>query len=184
MNGRTFLPGMDLTLTRKGSPITFQMFTTGTQTYIAIGTSTTVALADGDRNGDSTVELPAPLEFTRASNGDFVLNGTTLTSGRPVTLGSGASKTTLEITTMQRTPAVIIDGTLTRKLGHHEASSFGVPSASLPAVTTPAGPPKTTPSVPAKTSSTVTSNCTRFDGFRPRCALMLFAVTTMLVSAV
>lgn len=134
------------------------MVTTGTQTYIAVGTSTTIRLADADAKDETTSDRLAGLEFTRASDGNFVLHGTTLVPGRAITVGSGSSTTTLRITTVQNTPAVIVDGTLTRKLGHDEPSKIGVPSASLPAVTTPPSPPTIThtaadPTSPSKDSA-------------------------------
>ena len=179
MDGHTFGAGTRLTLNVQRGPVTFQMLTTGSQTYIAIGTSTTIAVTGVDQKDKSSIRSLAALEFTRAPDGDFVLDGTTLTSGRPVTVGSGTSKTTLQITTVQHTPAVIIDGTLTRKLGHDEASSFGVPSASLPAVTTPPLPPMATQSVPDQTSSTATSGGVRFQVVHKLHALPLLAVAML-----
>jgi hypothetical protein len=179
MDGYTFRLGTPLTLTDHNELGTYQMLTSGSQTYIAFGTSTTIAVTDLDRKDKSSAKSLAALEFTQAPNGNFVLNGTTLSSDRPVTVGSGASRTTLQITTLQHTPAIIIDGTLTRKLGHDEASGFGVASASLAAVTTPPLPSMTTHSVPYQTSSTATSEGARFEVVGKLYGLLLLTVATL-----
>lgn len=133
------------------------MLTTDTKTYIAVGTSTTILLADADPKDKTSTDRLAGLEFTRASDGNFVLHGTTLVPGQAITVGSGSLTTTLKITTVQHTPAVVVDGTLTRKLGHNEPSRVGVPSASLPAVTTPPSPPANTHATADQATSSATS---------------------------
>ena len=140
VDGQTFAPSIPITLTRKDGPVTYRMLTTGTRTYIAVGTSTTVPLGAPHSEGLSTGDVAA-LEFTRASNGDFVLHGTTLVSGLPITIGIGVSRTTLRITTIHHTPAVVVDGTLTERLVHDEKSSTSASSTALPRITS-APPPR------------------------------------------
>lgn len=156
INGLTFAPGIPLTMTRDGGPVTFEMLTTGTQTYIAVGMSTTIRLDGANQQNRVSTDHLSALAFTRASDGIFVLHGTTLVPGSPVTIGSGISKTTLEITTIHHTPAVVVDGTLTQRLGYDEPSRVGIASASPADVTTP---PLPSVSAPTQTSreSTVSS---------------------------
>ena len=140
VNGQTFAPSSPITLSKEGGPVTYRMFISDSMTYVAIGTSTTVALAEG-KPTHATSNVYTEFEFTRASNGDFVLHGTSLSPGEPITVGIGASKTTLRIITISSTPAIVIDGSHTRFLGHNTVNSMSKfsapPATAAPSATAP-----------------------------------------------
>ena len=130
VNGETFAPGSVITLGGERDPKTFSMLTSIGHTFIAIGTSTTIPF------GTKSSANP-PLDFTRASNGNFVLSGTTLKPGKPITIGSAGAETTLKVTLLNSTPAILLDGTATDLLGVATLSSDIAPSSAtgLPVIT-------------------------------------------------
>ena len=155
VNGETFAPGSVITLKEEGHVATFSMLTSVGRTFVAVDTSTTVPL------GAKSSTTP-PLALTRASNGNFVLSGTTLEPGKPVTIGQAGAETTLEVTSVNSTPAIVLDGTATDLLGVATLSSDIASSSatSLP-ITTRASTPGNTQSMPAggTGSSLTTSGC-------------------------
>lgn len=136
VDGQTLAPGLPITLHEEGSPETFRMLTSSSHTYVAIGTSTTIMLADNPATVASDESI-ATLHFLQALDGNFVLHGTTLVSGYPVTIGSGSAKTTLRLTTISSKPAVVLDETVTEQLGRVTPSSHitSSPDLSLPSIT-------------------------------------------------
>jgi hypothetical protein len=134
VNGQTFAPNSPITLPGKEGPVTYHMLTSNSRTYVAIGTSSPVLLA-GAKEKTTSTDDGLDLKFTRAPNGNFVLHGTTLVPGEPVTIGHGLSKTTLGVTTVNSTPAIVLGGSITELLGHytssnriHPMSKFSAPS--------------------------------------------------------
>lgn len=174
VDGQIFAPGQPLTLSKEAGPATYRMLVKGGDTYIAIGTSTTVPF------GTPTDDVAA-MKFTRASDGNFVLHGTTLVSGEPITIGSGDSQTTLRMTTVHSNPAVIIDGTLTERLGHNTSSSQVISSNHLPVITNgpdPMGTAGPSNSEGQKTSSSVSGASSTAPG---RMASLLIWVVILLL---
>lgn len=132
----------------------YHMYTQGSLTLLALGTTRTLNLFTMPASAASSGQISssdAGLAFTQASNGNFVLRGTTLLPGDPVTIGTGTERTTLAITSIQSVPAIVIDGTATQKLTHPPIPSTS--ATSLPPITEV--PPDTVvplPSIPASTS--------------------------------
>lgn len=122
----TMAPGSIVTATEEGDTVTYSMFTRGSTTLFAMGTTSTIAMAVESSAASSADG--ADLAFTQASDGNFVLDGTTLAPGRPITVGSGPDRTTLAITTFQSVPAIVIDGSLTERLTHPRVSSSSTPA--------------------------------------------------------
>ncbi len=160
VDGQTLAPSSPITLTGNAGPVTFRMLTSSSRTFVAIGSTTTIPLFEASSSA-------VPLAFTKASDGNFVLHGTTLASGKPVTVGEGIDRTTLRMTTVSGAPAVVVDGTTTKLLGHAPvASSAGQSvSGSLPPVITHASAPPVGPASTSDrrvtTSATSTSGATR-----------------------
>lgn len=159
INGQTLAPGSPITLPGDDGPVTFRMLTLHSRTYIAVGTTKTVPL-------DGTTSTANALAFTRASNGDFVLHGTTLASGQPITIGRGTDRTTLRLTSVRGTPAIVVNNATTELLGHNAVSSSmgALPSiTSLPATTNVSSDTiLATRTAKASTSSTPTSTSKGF----------------------
>ena len=175
VNGQTLAPGTPITLDGEDGPVTFRMLTTSSHTFIAIGTSETVPLG-----GTTSIQSDAALAFTQASDGNFVLHGTTLASGKPVTIGTGSFQTTLRMTTVNSTPAIILDGSLTELLGHAtqpETSSSSI-ETSLPAIIKTHGP-KQTSEPPANESKTF-STSSRSESVRAEFGHFAFALVSVL----
>ena len=130
------------TIGRGGRRRTYSMFTYRSETLLAVGTSRTLELYDASTRKTTADDLA----FTQASDGNFVLDGTTLFPGRPITIGSGADRTKLAITSFQSMPAIVIDGSVTQQL------------APDPISTNSALPPVTSVSAPATSESRVASS--------------------------
>lgn len=151
----TLGPGSTATVGRGDDRMTYHMYTQGSRILLALGTTRTLNLFTVPASGaslDETSSSDAGLAFTQASDGNFVLHGTTLLPGESVTIGTGRERTTLAITSLQSVPAIVIDGTATQKLTHPPIPSTS--GTSLPAITEI--PPDTIvplPSIPASTSS-------------------------------
>ena len=131
VDGKTLAPSLPITLQGKDGPVTFRMLTLSSSTYIAIDSSQPVPLA-GDPETRTSSHVMVALAFTQASDGNFVLNGTTLASGQPITLGTGDMRTTLRMTTVSSTPAVVLDGTTTELLGYQSSPSLPLSSITSP----------------------------------------------------
>lgn len=178
VDGQTLTPSSPITLTGNEGPVTFRMLMSSSSTFIAIGSTTTIPLID-----DTSSAMP--LAFTKASNGEFVLHGTTLASGKPITIGRGSDQTTLRMTTMGGIPAVVVDGATTKLLGHSSmagsaGSSF---TGSLPPIITNASTPLlglTSTSVQSVTISTRRSSASRNVSWLPGWAALLLPLLCLL----
>ena len=106
VGGQTFAPGSPITLGGESSVVTYRMLTSSSQTFIAVGTTTTVPL--DDKASSSPISA-----FIEASRGNFVLHGTTLQSGESVTIGSRSLKSTLRMTTGRDPPELVVDASVT-----------------------------------------------------------------------
>ncbi|KAK3719010.1 hypothetical protein LTR37_004573 [Vermiconidia calcicola] len=106
VGGQTFAPGSPITLGGESSVVTYRMLTSSSQTFIAVGTTTTVPL--DDKASSSPISA-----FIEASRGNFVLHGATLQSGESVTIGSSSSKSTLRMTTGRNPPELVVDESVT-----------------------------------------------------------------------
>lgn len=150
INGETLAPSSPVTVTGEEGPVTIRMLTSSSRTLVALGTTTTL-----DTSGKSS--SPSPLAFTRASDGNVVLHGTTLASGVLITIGDVGHRTTLRLTTVSNAPAIVVNGNTTELLGHNTQTRRPSvsKSISLPVITdvsTPVAPSRTISSVRSVTS--------------------------------
>jgi hypothetical protein len=135
VNGQTFAPSQAITLSYDDNPVTFRMIVTDSSTWIAVGDTKTVPLVE---HSSSKV----PFAFTRASNGNFVLDGTTLKPSQPITVGATGHKTTLQYIMRSGVPAIILDGSTTELLTRPNVTlSSHIRSAGLPVITHASAPP-------------------------------------------
>ncbi|KAK5172279.1 uncharacterized protein LTR77_003917 [Saxophila tyrrhenica] len=150
VSGQTLAPSSPITLEDNDGPVTFRMLTASSSTFIAIGTTTTVPLIPTTSDAD-------PLAFTKASDGNFVLHGTTLADGKPITVGDRGDRTTLRMISVSGRPGVGVDGTTTRMLEHgHVSSNVASSSDSLPEITYVSAPPPGPASSATSTPTTTT----------------------------
>lgn len=134
VESQTLKPGSAVTIGHGQSAVIYRIIASAGHTWLAAGTSTTGPMRESEAP-TSSVDL-GDLAFTRAPDGNFALDGTTLVSGKTVTVGSGKDKTTLAITSLQSVPAIVIDGSMTAQLSQapkraNKSSSVGG-SATLP----------------------------------------------------
>lgn len=132
VNGETLVPGSAITIASQNSAVTASMFTDSSETYIALGTSTTIGLGIPDVPLSIVATYTAgSMTFASASDGGLVIDGTTLETGSEVTVGTGEARTALSLASVGGTPAVVVGGTTTEAFG-----SIGQANTqSLPAVT-------------------------------------------------
>lgn len=152
---KTLVPGSAMVATADGSLVTYSMLTRGSTTLLAMGkTRTIVMLARSSTTANAFAE---DWGLTRAPDGNFELDGTALTPGKPITFGTGTERTRLAITSIQEIPAIVIDGSLTMPL----AQASRLANSTLPFVTHASTPPATpSTSMPPiqATSASVTSD--------------------------
>lgn len=150
LGSQTIAPGSTVTVGTGSGEATYSMFESKGATCLADETDT--VKCGPDPSGRPSVDLD-DLAFTRASNGNFVLDGTTLEPGEAITVGSGRDRTTVAMTSLQSAPAIVIDGTMTAQLsGFPNAMNSSSSSTSLPAVTG-GSEPGYTKSVPTTATS-------------------------------
>lgn len=151
VGSQTLVPGTAITVGGGDEKVTYSMGTSGGDTWLAAGTSTRRVFHPAPTTS-SSVDFD-DLAFTQASNGDFVLHGTTLEPGEPITIGSGQDRTTLAITSLQSLPAIVIDGTMTAQLSHAPVRANSSISLSWSSMTAAASTPTQVASIPATTAS-------------------------------
>lgn len=183
VDGEMLQTGQAITLGTGRTKTTLSLQTQAAgKTWLAYGTSVAIAIDPILPSSSPARDLGSDedgLAFTQASDGNFVLHGTTLLPGESITIGSGRSQTTLAVTTLQSGPAIVIDGRTTQQLAHPFTSTSRV---SLPAVTQqPSGTPPPVVSTPA-TTFPVTDNGASFSSSLVEvrvAALMLWVLWTL-----
>lgn len=172
----TLSPGDVLTATEAEDRVTYSMVTRGSTTLFALGTTRTLGMLP--LSTQATQASGTELAFSQASNGNFVLNGTTLVPGKPVTIGSGSARTTLAVTSVQSMPVLVIDGLTTERLAHLPIST----SSALPKIThAPTSAPSPSSS-PAAVASEPVSTRAESTGSMARAWLSLVALAALLVA--
>ncbi len=162
VDGQTLAPGSSIVLNGEAAPLTLAMLTSSSQTYIAIGTMRTITL--------TAPTSAAALAFTQASDGNLVIHGTTLVPGHPITLGTGSSRTTLRLTSMDNGPAIVLNGNTTEVLSHLRpqgrttSSSVHISLDSTPLSMAPMPSHPVVPTSSAGGASSVSGSCPRRHG--------------------
>ncbi|KAK4629721.1 hypothetical protein CLAFUW4_08520 [Fulvia fulva] len=174
VNGKTFAPGLPVTLTRSGTTVAASMLTSSGRTFIALGTASTVPL--GDIGAGSSYSLPpvvtatssishavytaAGITFEANEDGELVFSSKTVALGGSVTLGSGSSIRTIFVTNLGNQTAIVVGNTTTARLvvetssstSHISHDSVG-PTSSRPA--NRSGIPQSTTATPPDSNAAI-----------------------------